>query len=45
MSILINSRYNPARGGHAPGDLRTGFEEAVEASAIGTRATLSQPSG
>jgi hypothetical protein len=43
MSILINSRYNPARGGHAPGDLRTAFEEAVEASAIG-RATLSQPS-
>ena len=31
MSVLINSRYNPARGGHAPGDLRTAFEEAVEA--------------
>jgi hypothetical protein len=31
MNILIKSSYNPARGGHAPGDLRDAFEEAVEA--------------
>jgi hypothetical protein len=30
-SILINSFYNPARGGHAPGDLRDAFGEAVDA--------------
>jgi hypothetical protein len=44
MSILINSSYNPARGGHAPGDLRTAFEEALKPSAIGTRTTRSRPS-
>jgi hypothetical protein len=31
MSVVINSRYNPARGGSAPGDLRAAFEEAVDA--------------
>jgi hypothetical protein len=29
--LISVPRYNPARGGHAPGDLRTVFEEAVEA--------------
>ena len=31
MSILTQSRYNPARGGHAPGDVRDAFLEAIEA--------------
>src|SRR5689334_16059239 len=31
VRILKRSRYNPGRGGHAPGDLRNAFEEAVEA--------------
>ena len=30
-SVLVHSRYRPARGGHAPGDLRNAFLEAVEA--------------
>src|SRR5919205_790634 len=30
-TILHHSRYNPARGGHAPGDLRDAFCEAIEA--------------
>ena len=30
-SILTNSFFNPARGGHAPGDLRNAFFNAVEA--------------
>ena len=29
--ILRHSRYNPGRGGHAPGDLRDAFCDAVEA--------------
>jgi hypothetical protein len=29
--ILKHSRYNPGRGGHAPGDLRDAFVEAVDA--------------
>lgn len=31
QSVLIHSRYIPARGGHAPGDLRNAFLEAIEA--------------
>lgn len=31
MSILMQSRYNPARGGHAPNDIRDAFLEAIEA--------------
>jgi hypothetical protein len=31
MSLLIQSRYHPALGGHAPDDLREAFEEAVDA--------------
>ncbi|CAO4183532.1 BRA0787 family protein [Methylorubrum aminovorans] len=31
QSVLIHSRYKPARGGHAPGDLRNAFLEAIEA--------------
>ena len=31
MSLLLNSHYVPARGGHAPNDLREAFIEAVEA--------------
>ena len=31
MNLLIKSRYKPARGGHAPSDLREAFEQAVEA--------------
>jgi hypothetical protein len=30
MSILISSRYRPARGGHAPGDIRDAFLVALE---------------
>jgi hypothetical protein len=30
-SILANSFYNPPRGGHAPGDIRDAFGEAVDA--------------
>lgn len=28
-AILVNSTYQPARGGHAPGDVRDAFLEAV----------------
>lgn len=31
--ILIRSSYRPARGGHAPGDLRDAFLEGIEAFA------------
>ncbi|WP_342150415.1 hypothetical protein [Methylorubrum sp. SB2] len=31
QAVLIHSRYTPARGGHAPGDLRNAFLEAIEA--------------
>jgi hypothetical protein len=30
MARYHRYRYNPARGGHAPNDLRNAFEEAVE---------------
>jgi hypothetical protein len=30
MSYLDRSNYHPGRGGHAPGDLRDAFAEAVE---------------
>ena len=30
MTILEHSRYSPARGGHAPGDVRDAFLEALE---------------
>jgi hypothetical protein len=30
-SILPGSFYNPARGGHAPGDVRDAFASAIEA--------------
>jgi hypothetical protein len=30
-SVFQNSRYSPARGGHAPNDLRDAFIECVEA--------------
>ena len=33
MSILQRSSYAPARGGHAPGDLRDAFLEGIEAFA------------
>ena len=33
MSTLHGSFYSPARGGHAPGDLRDAFAEAVDAFA------------
>ncbi len=33
MSSLINSTYNPTRGGHAPGDVRDAFLEAINAYA------------
>ena len=28
--LLIQSKFNPSRGGHAPGDVRDAFLEAVE---------------
>jgi hypothetical protein len=31
MKTLVNSQYNPARGGHAPSDLRDAFLKTVEA--------------
>jgi hypothetical protein len=31
MPLLVQSRYSPARGGHAPGDLRDAFLEAAQA--------------
>jgi hypothetical protein len=31
MTALVNSRYNPARGGHAPGDVRDSFLAWLEA--------------
>ena len=31
QSVLAYSFYKPARGGHAPGDLRNAFLEAIEA--------------
>lgn len=31
MTALTHSRYSPARGGHAPGDLRSAFQEAFDA--------------
>jgi hypothetical protein len=31
MTILRRSRYNPARGGHAPGDVREAFLEGIKA--------------
>ena len=30
-SLLVGSRYSPSRGGHAPGDLRNAFADAVDA--------------
>jgi hypothetical protein len=33
MPILVHSCFNPGRGGHAPGDLRDAFADAVEAYA------------
>ncbi len=33
MKILRSSSYNPARGGHAPNDVREAFMEAVDAFA------------
>jgi hypothetical protein len=30
-AILVGSSFHPARGGHAPGDLRDAFCEAVDA--------------
>jgi hypothetical protein len=30
-AILVKSSYNPAVGGHAPGDIRDAFAEAVDA--------------
>lgn len=33
MKILRTSFYNPARGGHAPGDVRDAFVEAIDAFA------------
>ncbi len=30
-AMLSHSFFNPARGGHAPGDIRDAFEEAIEA--------------
>ena len=30
-SLLIGSCYSPGRGGHAPGDLRDAFADAVDA--------------
>src|ERR1700676_1439450 len=30
-TILVGSRYLPSRGGHAPGDLRDAFADAVDA--------------
>lgn len=30
MSRLIYSKFNPARGGHAPGDLRAAFIDLVD---------------
>jgi hypothetical protein len=29
-SILVNSRYSPARGGHAPSDVREAFLTGIE---------------
>jgi hypothetical protein len=31
MKTLVKSQYNPARGGHAPSDLRDAFLKTVEA--------------
>ncbi|WP_018263350.1 hypothetical protein [Methylobacterium sp. WSM2598] len=31
QSVLKHSSYTPARGGHAPGDIRDAFLEAIEA--------------
>src|SRR5687768_1357229 len=31
MSLLPASRFSPSRGGHAPGDVRDAFIEAIEA--------------
>ncbi len=31
MPVLVNSRYQPSLGGHAPGDVRDAFLEAVDA--------------
>jgi hypothetical protein len=33
MSILINSYYDPRRGGRAPGDLHVAFLDAIDAYA------------
>jgi hypothetical protein len=30
QSTLVNSSYNPSRGGHAPGDLREAFQVGIE---------------
>lgn len=30
MSTLANSSFNPSRGGHAPGDVREAFRDAIE---------------
>ena len=30
-SMLVGSGYSPSRGGHAPGDLREAFADAVDA--------------
>ena len=30
-SMLVGSEYSPSRGGHAPGDLREAFAEALDA--------------
>jgi hypothetical protein len=30
MSLLCKSSFNPARGGHAPGDVRDAFLDAID---------------
>ena len=40
---LVQSRYNPGRGGHAPGDLRDAFCEALKPSSDWKTARLCRP--
>ena len=43
MSMLKGSRFEPSRGGHAPGDVRDAFQEAVESWADWEPETKPEP--